>query len=106
MIGDMSRVTARQPCTHCVPARIACVQGSPVRRHNMLQNEGRSIWKFYKDFLLNDDFYQKFLLCVSRYGEDLYSHQKLDMYIKWFSSESGYRHRRRWRQRRTPQYKY
>jgi len=29
----------------------------------------------------------------------LYSHQKLDMYIYWFSSESSCRHRRRWRQR-------
>jgi len=24
---------------------------------------------------------KKFLLCVSSYGEDLYSHQNLDMYI-------------------------
>ena len=47
--------------------------------------------------------YQKFLLCVSSQGQDLYSHQKINMYIYWFSSESGYRHRRRW-QCRMPQY--
>jgi len=35
--------------------------------------------------------YQKFLLCISSQGQDLYSNQKLDMYIYWFSSESGYR---------------
>jgi len=35
-------------------------------------------------------------------GQDLYSHQKLNMYIYWFSSKSGYRRQRR--QRRTPQY--
>ena len=58
-------------------------------------------------FLPNDDFYQKFLLCVSSQGQDLYSHQKLNMYIYWFSSESGYRRRRqRRRQRRTPQYNH
>ena len=34
--------------------------------------------------------YQKFLLCISSQGQDLYLHQKLDMYIYWFSSESGY----------------
>jgi len=34
-------------------------------------------------------------------SQDLYSHQKLNMYIYWFSSESGYRRWRR-RQRRTP----
>ena len=34
--------------------------------------------------------YQKFLLCISSQGQDLYSHQKLNMYIYWFSSESGY----------------
>jgi len=39
--------------------------------------------------------YQKFLLCVSSQGQDLYSYQKLNMYIYWFSSESGYRRRRR-----------
>ena len=39
--------------------------------------------------------YQKFLLCISIQGQDLYSHQKLNMYIYWFSSESGYRRRRR-----------
>ena len=49
--------------------------------------------------------YQKFLLCISSHGQDLYSHQKLNMYIYWFSSESGYRRRRRRRQRQTPQYK-
>jgi len=38
---------------------------------------------------------QKFILCVSSQGQDLYSHQKLSMYIYWFSSESGYRRRRR-----------
>jgi len=47
--------------------------------------------------------YQKFLLCLSSHGQDLYSHQKLNMYIYWFSSESGYRRRRR---RRTPQYNH
>jgi len=48
--------------------------------------------------------YQKFLLCISSQGQDLYSHQKLNTYIYWFSSaESGYRRRRR-RQRLTPQY--
>jgi len=51
--------------------------------------------------------YQKFLLCISNQGQDLYSHQKLNMYIYWFSSESGYRPRqRRQRQRRTPQYNH
>jgi len=35
--------------------------------------------------------YQKFLLCISSQGQNLYSHQKLSMYIYWFSSESGYR---------------
>jgi len=35
----------------------------------------------------------KFLLCVSSQGQDLYSHQKLHMYIYWFSSESSYRRR-------------
>ena len=51
--------------------------------------------------------YQKFLLCISSQGQDLYSHQKLNMYIYWFSSESGYRRRRRRRrQRRTPQYNH
>jgi len=52
--------------------------------------------------------YQKFLLCISSQGQDLYSHQKLNMYIYWFSSESSYRRRqrrRRW-QRRTPQYNH
>ena len=44
--------------------------------------------------------YQKFLLCISSQGQDLYSHQKLSMYIYWFSSESGYRHRRWQRCRR------
>jgi len=49
--------------------------------------------------------YQKFLLCISSQGQDLYLylHQKFSMYIYWFSSDSGYRRRRR-RQRRTPQY--
>jgi len=47
--------------------------------------------------------YQKFLLCISSQGQDLYSHQKLNMYICWFSSESSYRRRR---QRRTPQYNH
>jgi len=53
--------------------------------------------------------YHKFLLCVSSQGQDLYSHQKLNMYIYGFSSESGYRRRRRRRrrrQRRTPQYNH
>jgi len=36
-----------------------------------------------------------FLLCISSQGQDLYSHQKLNMYIYWFSSEIGYRRRRR-----------
>jgi len=30
-------------------------------------------------------------LCISSQGRDIYSHQKLNMYIYWFSSESGYR---------------
>jgi len=47
--------------------------------------------------------YQKFLMCISSEGQDLYSHQKLNMYTYWFSSENGFRCRRR-RQRRTPQY--
>jgi len=34
--------------------------------------------------------YQKFLLCISSQGQDLYTHQKLNMYIYWFSYESGY----------------
>jgi len=44
--------------------------------------------------------YQKFLLCISSQGQVLYSHQKLDMYIYWFSSESGYscRQRQHWTQ--------
>ena len=60
--------------------------------------------------------YQKFLLCISSQDQDLCSNQKLNMYIYWFSSESGYRRRRRprrrrrWRrrrrQRRTPQYNH
>jgi len=58
---------------------------------------------------LNCDL-SKFLLCISRQGQDLYSHQKLYMYIYWFSSESGYRrcrHRsRRWRWRQMPQYNH
>jgi len=53
---------------------------------------------------------QKFLLCVSSEDQEsgpFYSHQKLNMYIYWFSSESGYRRRRRRRrQRRTPQYNH
>jgi len=39
-------------------------------------------------------------LCISSQGQDLYSHQKLNMYIYRFSSESGYRRRRRRRRRR------
>jgi len=38
--------------------------------------------------------YQKFLSCISSQGQDLYSHQKVNMYIYWFSSDSGYRCRR------------
>jgi len=45
--------------------------------------------------------YEKFLLCFSSQGQDLYSHQKLNMHIYWFSSDSGYRRRRQRRQRRT-----
>jgi len=45
--------------------------------------------------------YQKFLLCISSQGQDLYSYQKLNMYVYWFSPESSYRRQRR--QRRTPQ---
>jgi len=37
---------------------------------------------------------QKFLLCISSQGQDLYSHQKLNIYIYWFFSESDYRRRR------------
>ena len=51
--------------------------------------------------------YQKFLLCVASQGQDLYSHQKLNMYIYWFSSESSYRRRRRRRQQcQTAQYNH
>jgi len=46
---------------------------------------------------------QKFLVCISSQSQDLYSHQKLNMHIYWFLSESGYRRRR---QRRTPQYNH
>jgi len=42
-------------------------------------------WKIY---------YQKSLSCISSQGQDLYPHQKLNMYIYWFPSESGYRRRR------------
>jgi len=48
-------------------------------------------------------------LCISSQGQDLYSHQKLNMYIYWFSSESGYRcyrRRRRCWQCQTPQYNH
>ena len=38
---------------------------------------------------LNFDL-SKFLLCISSQGQDLYSHQKLNMCIYWFSSETGY----------------
>jgi len=48
--------------------------------------------------------YQKFLLCISSRGQKLYSHQKLNMCIYWFSSESGYRRRRP--PRRTPRYNH
>ena len=48
--------------------------------------------------------YQKFLSFISSQSQDLYLYQKLNMYIYWFSSESGYRRRRR--QRRTPQYNH
>jgi len=41
----------------------------------------------------------------SSQGQNLYSHQKLNMYIYWFSSESSYRRRWRW-QCRTPQYNH
>ena len=34
--------------------------------------------------------YQKFLLCISSQGRDLYSHQKLNTYVYLFSSKSGY----------------
>jgi len=47
--------------------------------------------------------YQKFLLCISIQGQVLYLHQKVNMYIYWFSSESSYRRRQ---QRRTPQYNH
>jgi len=52
--------------------------------------------------------YQKFLLCISSQGQDLYSYQKLNIYIYWLSSESGYRHWR-WQpcwQCRMPQYNH
>jgi len=52
---------------------------------------------------LNFDL-SKFLLCIFSQGQDLYSHQKLNVYIYWFSFKSGYRRRRR--QRRTPQYNH
>ena len=50
--------------------------------------------------------YQIFLLCISSQDQDLYSHQKLNMCIYWFSSESSYRCQRWRRQRRTPQYNH
>ena len=40
--------------------------------------------------IIHSNNYQKFLLCISSQGQDLYSHQKLNMYIYWFSFESGY----------------
>jgi len=43
---------------------------------------------------LNSDL-SKILLCISSQGQDLYLHQKLNMYIYWFSSERGYRRRQR-----------
>jgi len=46
--------------------------------------------------------YQKIFLCISSQGQDRYSDQQLNMYIYWFSSESGYRRR----QRRTSQYNH
>jgi len=48
--------------------------------------------------------YQKFLLCISSQDQDLYSHQKLNMHIYWFSSDSGNRCRPQRRQCQTPQY--
>jgi len=39
---------------------------------------------------LNFDL-SKIPFVLSSHGQDLYSHQKLNMYIYWFSSESGYR---------------
>ena len=36
-----------------------------------------------------------FVCFYSQLGQDLYSHQKLNMYVYWFSSESGYTRRRR-----------
>jgi len=52
---------------------------------------------------LNFDL-SKIPLCISSQGQDLYSRQKLNVYIYWFSTENGYR--RRWRQHRTPQYNH
>jgi len=51
---------------------------------------------------LNFDL-SKFLPRISSQGQDLYSHQKLNLYIYWFSSESGYRRRRRRRRRQQQQ---
>jgi len=59
---------------------------------------------------LNFDL-SKFVSCISSQSQDLYSYQKLNVCIYWFSSESGCRRRRRrrrrrQRQRRTPQYNH
>jgi len=51
-------------------------------------------WSAMSRVTLNFDL-SKFLLCISSHRQDLYSHQKLNMYIYCFSSESGYRRRRR-----------
>ena len=82
----------------------------PLRLHHQLlwqhclQNEG---WGKLCIILQLTLTYQKFLMCISSYGQDLYSHQKLNMYIYWFLSESGYR-RRRWQRRQCqmPQYNH
>jgi len=50
---------------------------------------------------LNFDL-SKIPFVLSSQDQDLYSRQKLNMYIYRFSSKSGYRRRRRRRQRRTP----
>ena len=75
------------------------------RKSCMQTRDGRRYVACYLEL-----YYQKFLLCVSSQGQDLHSHHKLNMYIYWFSPESGYRCRRRRRRRRqqlrTPQYNH
>jgi len=80
--------------THCWP----CQPSNPYTKLEAIQRWSTicRVWPWTLT-------YQKFPLCISSQGQDLYSHQKWNMYIYWFSSESGYRRRR---QRRTPLYSH